>query len=802
MQLILCVYSVCTFLIENKSLHLRTKIGIAIYIMKRFLLSIYLLLMMSFPITAQQVGLVLSGGGAKGAAHIGVIKALEENNIPIDYVTGTSMGAIIGSLYAMGYTPDEMLELILSKEFGYWQTGMVEEDYMYYFRKPDPTPEMAHFSVDFSDSLQVKTNFLPQSLINPIQMNQAFMALYAQATAQAAWNFDNLFVPFRCVGSDIYNKKAIVFKSGDLGEAVRASMTFPFFFKPIWKNNVPLFDGGIYDNFPVKPMKEAFHPDFIFGSVVSGNNRKPSENPYNQLESMIMQDTDYDIPEEEGMIARFVFTDVSLLDFPKAKAIMEVGYKRTLSMIDSIKQRVQREVPLEEVNRRRKAYKASLPPLIFKNIYVTGVSDAQKKYIESQLHRDINDEFSMEEFKRVYFKILTYSKIKEIIPHAMYNRLNKTFDLYLDVKITDEVNIGLGGNISSHQANQLYLGLGYRYLGRYAIDADAGFQVGNSFSGVMLNGRMYLQTRIPTYLNWQGVYSYKRYSESQSLFYEDMVPAFIKQKELYTKVKLGFPFLNRAKAEIGLAYGQLNDYYFLNSNISFPDADFEHSQYNLFSGSLNIEENSLGTKVYPITGTKRLLNAQYITGTEKYISKDHPELSANKKTHSWLQMKGHWEQYHEINNYFNFGYMGEIVLSSKNLMNNYTSSVLQAPAFTPTPHSNIVFNEAFRANQYAAFGVSPIVKFGKLVHFRLDMYGFAPLYEIKKQTQNYNGTQVDMPYYGKFMRSFQYMGEAAVVLHLPFACISVYANGYSYPKSNFNVGVNIGYLIFNPKMLD
>ena len=67
---------------------------------------------------AQRVGLVLSGGGAKGAAHIGVIKALEEHNIPIDYVAGTSIGAIIGSLYAMGYTPDEMLELILSKEFG------------------------------------------------------------------------------------------------------------------------------------------------------------------------------------------------------------------------------------------------------------------------------------------------------------------------------------------------------------------------------------------------------------------------------------------------------------------------------------------------------------------------------------------------------------------------------------------------------------------------------------------------------------------------------------------------------------
>ena len=74
-------------------------------------------------------------------------------------------------------------------------------------------------------------------------MNQAFMALYAQATAKAAWNFDNLFVPFRCIGSDIYNKKPVIFKNGDLGEAVRISMTFPLFFKPVWKDSVPMFDG-------------------------------------------------------------------------------------------------------------------------------------------------------------------------------------------------------------------------------------------------------------------------------------------------------------------------------------------------------------------------------------------------------------------------------------------------------------------------------------------------------------------------------------------------------------------------------
>lgn len=165
-------------------------------------------------VSAQKVGLVLSGGGAKGAAHIGVIKALEENNIPIDYITGTSIGAIIGSLYAMGYSPEEMLELMLSKEFSYWQTGTVEEQYTYYFKEPYPTPEFAHFSIDMSDSLQIKASFLPQSLINPIQMNQAFMALFSQATAKAGWNFDNLFVPFRCVASDIYTKSRSSLRMG------------------------------------------------------------------------------------------------------------------------------------------------------------------------------------------------------------------------------------------------------------------------------------------------------------------------------------------------------------------------------------------------------------------------------------------------------------------------------------------------------------------------------------------------------------------------------------------------------------
>ncbi|MDH6312127.1 NTE family protein [Parabacteroides sp. PFB2-10] len=761
--------------------------------MKKIILILFVFLLpISLP--AQRVGLVMSGGGAKGAAHIGVIKALEENNIPIDYITGTSIGSIIGGLYAMGYSPDEMLELLLSKEFSYWQSGLVGEEYSYYFREPYPTPAFGHFAIDFSDSLQIRPNFLtPTSLINPIQMNQAFMGLFAQATAKAAWNFDNLFVPFRCVASDIYAKKAIVFRNGDLGDAVRASMSFPFVFQPIWKDSIPLYDGGIYDNFPIDPMREDFNPDFIFGSAVAGADQgKVSETLTNQIENMVMQRTNYDVPEEEGMMIHFRFPDVNLLDFPRAKELMDIGYNRTILLIDSIKARVPREVPLEEVNARRKVYKESLPPLVFRNIYVTGVSDAQKLYIEAQLQRDINKEFSMEEFRRAYFKMLTYSKIREIIPHAIYNRKENKFDLYLDVKMKEEVSIGFGGNVSSHQANQLFLGIGYQFLGQLASEAVANFQVGNSFSGIMLDGKVYLQSRVPSFLNLRGVYSHKNFSESQSLFYEDVVPAIMKQKEGYAKLILGLPFMNKAKAEIGVGIGSLNDRYLQSSDLTA----FDHSRYNLFQISLSLHQNTLNSKQYPISGSRKALTAFFVSGNEIFKEKATADSRSTKEQHhSWLQMKGRLENYHVLSSRFNLGYSLETVISSKNLMNNYTSSLLQAPAFTPTPHSKIVFNEAFRANQYLAGGISPILKLSRVAHLRLDLYTFNPLYEIRKDEEL-------KPYYGKFLRNFEYMGEAALVVQLPFISLSVFANGYSYPKQNFNFGLNIGYLIFNPKFLD
>ena len=762
------------------------------------ILYIVALLILLSPVSAQKVGLVLSGGGARGAAHIGVIKALEENNVPIDYITGTSIGAIVGSLYAMGYSPEEMLEFMLSDDFKYWQSGTVENDYIYYFKKPDDTPNFMRFSLNVRDSV-LFDGLLPGSIINPIQMNQAFMALYAQATAKSAWNFDNLFVPFRCMGADVYGKKPIIFRNGDLGDAVRISMTLPFIFKPIWRNGVPLFDGGIYDNFPINVMRDDFAPDFIFGSVVRGGGLKPSENPMNQIETMIMQSADYAVPEEDGMLLQMRFPDVSVLDFDKAREVMQVGYDRAMAMIDSIKMRVHSEVTPSELASRRLAYKESLPPLTFKNIYVTGVTDEQRRYITAHMTRNIKGEFSMEEFRRAYFRMLTYSKIKEIIPSAIYNRKTEAFDLYLSVKIKDEVNVSIGGNISSHQANQLFLGLEYQSLGELYADYSANFQMGNSFSGAAFGVRFFPSAQMPGYIGLRLAYSNKNYSQSQSLFYEDVMPAFIKKRERYVRLRYGFPFLMRSKAEVFAGFGVLTDLYHQTSPLT--DFDFDASKYNLFNTGFRFERNSLNFRQYPTSGRHQYLTAQYISGNES-LRLSGQRLFSDVKRHEWLYIKGSWHNYPSFKGKFNLGLMGEAVYSSKVFSKNYTASILRASSFTPTPHSKIAFNEGFYADSYVAAGVMPILKLNDMLHIRMEAYGFLPLRETRKETSAINESIAYTAQYADYLSSYQYMGEVALVLQLPFVSVSLFANGYSYPKGNYNLGLNIGYLIFDSGFFD
>ena len=685
--------------------------------MKRILSILFTVICGLACLQAQTVGLVLSGGGAKGIAHIGIIKALEENNVPIDYVAGTSMGAIVGAWYAMGYTPDEMLDLILSEDFNLWSRGIFDKRYVYYFKKPDPTPEIVTFNVALQDSTKFEPHFLPNSLINPFPMNYAFMSIFAPYSAQCEGNFDNLFVPFRAVASDVYHKREVILRNGDLGDAVRASMSFPFVFKPIEIDSVLVYDGGIYNNFPVDVMKSDFNPDIIIGSIVAAKLDKPKEDDLmNQIENMVMQKSDYTLDPEDGILMRFNLSDVGLLDFPKARQIAKIGYDRTIAMMDSIKSRIPRELSQDTRQLQRMVFKSKTPDLVFDKVSVEGGNHQQREYIRRQF--DSDEPFSDEQAKAAYYKTISDGKISDLIPHARYDKESGMFNLDIKAKVHDQLAIGMGGFISSTSSNQIYIGAHYRTVSLNSLDLDLGGQIGQSYTSGMLSARFDLKTVIPMYLKLQAVASKQKFYQNETLFYSDRMPSFITQSEQYVKLRLGLPFLTGSKAVVSVGYGSMNDKYYQSNTVDFSKNEQDRSRYNLLVASMKFDQNNLNNYMYPTSGTDCSVLGLLAYGKERFKPYNSNLQPHSKQTLSWLQIEGNIHTYFPLGNKFVLGVRGKAVVSSKGLLSNYTSTLIQAPAFTPTPHSKTIFNPAFRSTQYLAAGVIPIWKILNNLQFR------------------------------------------------------------------------------------
>ena len=173
---------------------------------------------------------------------------------------------------------------------------------------------------------------------------------------------------------------------------------------------------------------------------------------------------------------------------------------------------------------------------------------------------------------------------------------------------------------------------------------------------------------------------------------------------------------------------------------------------------------------------------------------DQVTINSESKHLTWIQAEMDLENYFSLNRHLTLGTRLNILVSTKPLLGNYTASIIQAPAFSPTPATKNYFNPAFRANSDIAAGVLPIVKLSNKFQFRTEFYAFAPFrkiienYELKAQ-------------YDKWFRDLSYMGEASLVYNLSFASFSIYGNYLSYPRNNWNFGVSFGLFFTAPKFL-
>ena len=400
---------------------------------------------------SQKVGLVLSGGGASGIAHIGVIKALEENHIPIDYITGTSMGAFIAALYAAGYTPEQMEAIVVSPRYQEIAKGVIDNKFVYYFKQKPADASWISFPFSLDTSLITS---IPTHLISPIPVDFEVLRYFTEASSVSGGNFDSLFVPFRCVAADIMNKKPYIFDKGNLGEAVRASLSYPFFLKPVVIGGKMLFDGGLYNNFPLDIMKNTFHPDVTIGSNVSGNIPPPSEdNIISEIKTMLITKTNYQLDSATKGLIIEPSVEAGVLTTDHPKALIDSGYTATMREIPKLLEMIARRTDSAGMASKRKVFMSKEHPLIIKNIAISGLTKPQGRYIKSVLKGNY-DTLGIKKLETRYYRVATDQDIHSMLPLARYNDTTGYYDLNLIMKREKPFSISFGGDFSTRPISE------------------------------------------------------------------------------------------------------------------------------------------------------------------------------------------------------------------------------------------------------------------------------------------------------------------------------------------------------------
>ncbi len=756
------------------------------------------LLVMSLQVNAQKVGVVLSGGGGRGLAHIGVLKALEDNNIPIDYIAGTSMGAIIGGLYASGYTPDQIENLFVSDKMHSWVTSGNRSTY--YFKNPETNASWQIFKITYDSVVRAK---LPSNSISPIDMDLGFVELFSGTGAAAHYNFDSLFVPFRCVSSDITHNRAVILKKGQLDKAIRASMTFPFYFTPIKINGVLMFDGGMYDNFPVDVMENEFHPDVIIGSKAASNYGPPrADDIISLVQSMLMINSQYTVDTTNGILIEPDIWSVGITDFSIAGEFIDSGYVATVRQLPKIRERIKSKENFDERTKMRKDFLSQIPPLRIGDIAVTGINKKQEVYVNRVLQKSktlkiLQDESTTKEqttsiFKNLYYKLLSEQQISEVSPGLVYDTVARSYKALFDLTKSNKMEAEIGGLVSSRAINEVFFQMQYKLWNKNAYIFTGNAYLGRFHNSVHLQSRMDIPATVPLAFTLSYNVNGWNYFKTNTYFFEDKNPSYLLEIDHYWNLSIGVPIGSRAKLNAEFLPGRIKYLYYQTNQFTRADTADE-TTFEFYSPGLIFEMNSLNRKQYASSGTMLRLCGRLISGTEKNVpGSTSADSIAYTAYHNWFQVRFVYDSYFNRIGPFTPGIYAQVTLTNKPFFNNYTSSVLSAPAFEPIPESQTFFQPEFRAHNYGAFGAKLIINVFKNIDMRLEGYAFQPYKEILR-TEN-NKAKDGEPFSNRY-----YMGSGMLVYHAPFGPLSMSLNYYDQAEENLSFSVNIGFYIFNKK---
>ncbi|WMN11983.1 patatin-like phospholipase family protein [Marivirga salinae] len=758
----------------------------------RKLLLFILLITINQSLLSQKVGLVLSGGGAKGLAHIGVLKALEENEIPVDYIIGTSMGGVVGGFYAAGYSPFEIDSMARSSEFQSWINGTFPDDFNTYYFENSLNPSWLEINLGVDSTFEA--NFRPQ-VANDLILNFTLAEYMAKANQVAGEDFDNLFVPFKAVGAEIFTQKSVYMDSGKLGEVLRATMSVPYVYKPVKINGEFIFDGGIYDNFPATHMRESYNPDFLIGVNVS--TKIFEEYPENDkklistsLLYMIMDKVD---PKDLGNQYVFIEPDLEAFtgfDFSKAAQIIDSGYVAANKMIPDLLKRIQMRKSQEELKRERALFKNKMEPLKFSEFGFTDFRDDEKRYIERIINPIGKQELDISELKTNYFKLIADPYFGSVFPTIGYIQDKEHYKFNLSSEGEENIRLNFGGNVGSSGLSNFYLGAGFDHLNYLLFNHDTSVGIGQFYKSFQYK------------LKIQFPFGYQFYAEpffkyngwdflNTGNFLDSRRVIPINQFDRNYGVNIGLPIFDKMKLEFKSSLlRKVNEYTNIDDYITTDTLD-----YNRFYGlqhALSVSYSNLNERVFPTEGSKVEFSLTHNYGTETYLPGSTSDLNQNVKRHNWFQLNAEIEKYYPVN-FGDFGFSITAKASNLNSFTNYRGTLLNTPAYSPTFESLGQYLENFRAPLFMAGGLKYQIQLHKDFHFRLEGHAFKPLIKWEENLDVISKTELSPDYY--------LSGMSAIFYKSPIGPISI-SGHYYQDQTPFLLLFNIGYLMFNKKPLE
>lgn len=429
-----------------------------------------------------KVGVVLGGGGAKGASHIGALKYIEEMGIPVDYVAGTSMGSIIGGFYALGYSPEELTKLISEMKWSEYIGNKIDRPVLSEEMRLRNSTMLLQVPFSHESLADNKKNSsfisqLPSAYVNNSSLVNLFNDLCIGY--QEEMDFNDLPIPFACVATDMITGKEVVLRNGSISTAMRASMAIPGVFSPVMIGDMVLVDGGLVNNFPADVLRD-MGADIIIGVEVTSTKTVTADDLKSLPQvfaRLLITSTSAKRQENRAMCDVHIVPDISgfgMLSFtPDAiDTLVGRGYKKANEFHDqllAIKEAVDASAghPVSKTLRAPHAKNLTNASVLLRSIVVNNVSNRDSRWLIRKGELVVGNSYTKDDIERamnIYrgtgcYDEITY-QIKECDSVHWNSKLSEAYDLSINMKPAQPHVFGLGIRYDTEEGAAILLNVG------------------------------------------------------------------------------------------------------------------------------------------------------------------------------------------------------------------------------------------------------------------------------------------------------------------------------------------------------